>query len=196
MKNNILLILAIFLMSSSLLSAQIEKGATLQSGLGGLGFYQEEWKNTPELNNEGGDLSLSYQFLYFVTDHWALGGGLGGSVVSGSSGGGILPSVRYYFNPENESSNWFASTSAIFSIVSGDGSNVSFDVWNIGGGVDFFLNSNVVFETGLGLNFYQDNGSFFKRPELNLGTSLLVYLSPENRKEKKTAVSNPFLQES
>lgn len=190
MRIRLLLLLTLSVFYTGILSAQLQKGATIQFGAAEASYRTEAAVTSSSDNVSTFDSYFSYGWLYFLTDRWAVGGGLGASAVSDlrSGGGGLLPAARYYFNPEATSLHWFAATSAGFEFTFGSQTEVNFDQWNLGGGFNHFLNENVLLEVGANLSFGNSRGAFFRHPEFNLGAGLQVYLSPEGRKQKKSAL--------
>lgn len=190
MRIRLLLVFSLSFLFIGGLSAQLQKGGTIQFGAADASYLtQQREKRSPD-NVSSFDSHVSYGWLYFLTDHWVVGGGLGAAAVSNlrAGGGGLLPAVRYYFNPEATSLHWFAATSASFDFTFGSQTEVNFDQWNLGGGFNHFLNENVLLEVGANVSFGNRRGAFFRYPAFNLGAGLQVYLSPEGRRQKRSAL--------
>ena len=166
--------LSIFLPFS--LNGQISKGATIQFGAADLSYGLQ--------GGSSFETGLSYGLLYLITDHWALGGGLGAFSSSDLNGGagGMIPTARYYFNPAATNLNWFATAGVGFDLTFGSNTQLSLDQWIVGGGFNHFLNKNIIFETSANLTF---GPAYRGSPEFNIGTGLLVYLSREDRQNRK-----------
>lgn len=184
-------LLPVFLvLVSSPLFSQLQKGATIQFGASDLSYRLSSDDGAGGESAATFDSYISYGLLYFLSDHWAVGGGLGAAAVSNirAGGGGILPAVRYYFNPKATTLNWFAGTSAGFEFTIGDQTEISLDQWNLGAGFNHLLNESVLLEVGANMTFRNGSRPFFRYPEWNLGAGLQLYLSPEGRQNKKSAV--------
>lgn len=190
MQIRLLLLFSLSFFYAITLSGQLQKGATIQFGAAEASYRTQGAVTSAADNVSTFDSYVSYGWLYFLTDHWAVGGGLGAAAVSNlrSGGGGLLPAARYYFNPEASSLHWFAATSANFEFTFGSQTEVNLNQWNLGGGFNHFLNENVLLEVGANLSFGQTRGGFFRHPAYNLGAGLQVYLSPEGREQKKSAL--------
>ncbi|MEO1257141.1 MAG: hypothetical protein AAFZ15_00030 [Bacteroidota bacterium] len=167
-----------------LLFGQLTKGGSIIDLNGSFG-YETQKRGTPdETVYEGWEHLLAFRYLHLVTDHWAVGGTIGGYRGFGVNVGPLAPEVRYYFNPESESINWFAIADAIFTFQS----DLFFEQLNIGAGANLFLSPNVALEGRLNARFPNDDrGSLFNDPWFNISTGLMFYLSQEDRKSWKSA---------
>ncbi|MCB0638103.1 MAG: hypothetical protein KDC54_15845 [Lewinella sp.] len=139
---------------------------------------------TAEVVNVAGDTplfqaSIAPQFGVFVTDHWLLGGGVGGFVSSGVTDGGdafLTPFARYYFNPAAPRANFFAGASAAF-ILDRD----FFNSLGVEAGLSYFLTPGVALDLTAGLTFTESSN-----PGM-LGVGLRAFLNPESRSGMQTA---------
>jgi len=185
-----LLLLVFLVLVSSPLFSQLQKGSTIQFGTSDLSYRPPAKAGTDGRNYSEFDTYISYGLLYFLSDHWAVGGSLGDAAVSNirESRSGILPGIRYYFNPQVATLHWFAGTSAGIELTIGDQAEISLERWNLGAGFNHLLNESIMLEVGANIAFRNGNRSFFRYPEWNLGAGLQVYLSPEGRKNKKSAL--------
>lgn len=122
-------------------------------------------------------INISPMAGYFFTDNLAAGAQIsftsfGGDFAEGSNFG-IGPFVRYYFNNAG-SARFFGQGAIAYSIFDpgGNADSSSNFAWEIGPGVDFFLNEHVALELFLG--FGQDKEEDAEESTTNIGFNIGV----------------------
>lgn len=195
MKQFSLFLLALLLYCPLWIQAQLStgtwyaSGATasplpVASGLAGLTYLDElgTIENLFELN-------LSPEFGYFFSKRLLIGTGVPLSLFSkkdlfNSNVIGITPFARYYLNPQSANNHFFVN--AQFTLLFSRKSN--FSRANAGVGMTHFL------APGIGLDAYlavlEPDFQIRRNAQLGLFTSLNVYLNPEMRGARKTALPN------
>jgi outer membrane protein len=154
MKVSIYAILVSCLLLSQAAFAQPEKGSIMLGGTAGFNAYSY------------GDYSSSYVYLipqvgYFFTDRLAVGALLNLEFFGGDNDGswiGIGPYARYYFN-ESGPARFFGQAGIEFYNIDFGGNSDSFTNlgFNVGAGVDYFLNESVALEAMLNFNSNKDS---------------------------------------
>lgn len=159
----------------SLTHAQVSKGMLLLDGEVGLG-YQTSSNDV----GEGVDITFSPIAAYFVSDHFMLGGGFSSQTLlsegDDNTSFGLVPIVRYYFNPSSTSLNYFAQLDGVLEF-SDNGSNS----FGASLGVNKFLNANVALEGGLSFNLISDEFSDDNTGVLSLNLGVRSFLSSSDR---------------
>lgn len=174
--------------------AQLQKGTWLLGGSARLNAPSIVNYDDPSIQTESYiDFLAAPSASYFVSKRWALGAGIVGFLSFQTEEGdvnggiGIIPQVRYYFNPDNAKRNWFAIVGGGFS--SGIGFSNGFGVETAtlltGVGVNHFLTPNVALEGLLGANW--DGGS---DTELRLNLGLQFFL---RQKSEESPIITPTL---
>jgi outer membrane protein len=154
MKVSIYAILVSCLLLSQAAFAQPEKGSIMLGGTAGFNAYSY------------GDYSSSYVYLipqvgYFFTDRLAVGALLNLEFFGGDNDGswiGIGPYARYYFNGSGPA-RFFGQAGIEFYNIDFGGNSDSFTNlgFNVGAGVDYFLNESVALEAMLNFNSNKDS---------------------------------------
>ena len=154
------------------------------SGLAGLYYYDE----LGTINNLF-ELSLSPEFGYFFSKRLLVGTGVSLSLFNkndafDSNVVGVAPFARYYLNPQSANNHFFVN--AQFNLLVSSKRN--FSSANAGVGMTHFL------APGIGLDAYlaviEPDFQIRRNTQLGLFTSLNVYLNPEMRGTRKTALPN------
>ncbi|MCH2084974.1 MAG: hypothetical protein MK226_21485 [Saprospiraceae bacterium] len=159
----------------SLTHAQVSKGMLLLDGEVGLG-YQTSSNDV----GEGVDITFSPIAAYFVSDHFMIGGGFASQTILSEGGDntsfGLVPIVRYYFNPSSTNINYFAQLDGILEF-SDNGSNA----FGVSLGVNKFLNANVALEGGLSFTLLEDEFADDNTGLLSLNLGIRSFLSSSDR---------------
>ncbi|HPH19402.1 MAG TPA: hypothetical protein PLE32_11510 [Haliscomenobacter sp.] len=177
--------------------AQLSKGTWYTGGYAGStlpvahGLAGLSYSNEYSPNESLFGLSISPEFGYFFSSRLLVGSRLSLSLLDktsifGGSAIGAAPFVRYYLNPQAKNSHFFVNAQLnLFS-----SSDLSFTGANAGVGMTHFL------APGIGLDAYlalvEPDFQIRKNTQFGLFTSLNVYLNPEMRSTRKTAL--PDLQ--
>lgn len=123
---------------------------------------------------------------YFITDKFAVGGGIQLSAASATSTSfGLNTRARYYFS--NQAYNaWFAATSLGF--LTGEGFNLI--TGNIGIGLDLFLSPNIALENTLSIGFQNEKGVLNNALVFQLGTGLKFFFDrmPEGSEDGRNGI--------
>jgi len=185
----IMLVLVVFA-----INAQTEKGKWMVSGATGLQFASVTI--TPEYEGHSGDkqktsnFSLTGNLNYFVMDNLAIGLGLGFTSSTEKDDGDkytisstmFMPNAVYFF-PVDGNIKPFAQLGAGYSSMSNKYSGNGYSdedkyaglIYNIGGGVAFFMGDNVSFNFGLaytGGSLENDVDSNFKYKQSNIAANI------------------------
>ncbi|HNP97052.1 MAG TPA: autotransporter domain-containing protein [Cyclobacteriaceae bacterium] len=186
------LIISIFLTSLSITFAfaQFNKGNILVGGTTGLSgsFTTSKTKNGSSTTTNGkfSSFSIQPQAGYFVMDNLAVGLGLsfatssfkddGSSDKSSSTGIGLTPFVRYYFDKffaqgafgfgSNKSKNTFNNTTTE--------STQNTTNWSISGGYVIFLNDAIALEPQIGYSYFSQKSKGSNTKGINAGISFGV----------------------
>lgn len=165
-------------------SGSTASGLPVASGLAGLSYFDE----LGTVNNLFG-LNLSPEFGYFFSKRLLLGTGVSLSLFSKNdvfdgNALGVTPFARYYLNPQSANNHFFVNTQ--FNLLFSSDNN--FGGANAGVGMTHFL------APGIGLDAYlaviEPDFQIRRNTQLGLSTSLNVYLNPEMRGTRKTALPN------
>jgi hypothetical protein len=195
MKRFTLFLLVLLLACPWLIQAQLSKGIWYASGStatelpvasGLAGLYYVDNLGT---GNSQFELSLSPEFGYFFSKRLLVGAGAPLYLFSkkdafDSNVAGVVPFARYYLNPQSANNHFFVN--AQFTLLFSRKSN--FSRANAGVGMTHFL------APGIGLDAYlaviAPDFQIRRNTQLGLFTSLNVYLNPEMRGTRKTALPN------
>lgn len=140
------------------------------------------------------DFLLTPNVSYFISKRWAVGAGFVGflsfQTENGNVNGGIglIPQVRYYFNPDNAKRNWFATVGGGFSSGIGftsSGFEIETSTLLAGVGVNHFLTPNIALEGLAGVNWDGENDTEVR---LNLGLQFFL-----RKKTEETPTITPAL---
>ena len=145
--------LAVLLFASVNAWAQPQKGSVMIGG--NAGFTSTKYPGFIE-DFTVTSITVAPMAAFFVSDQFAVGGSINLTILGGDADGSSIaasPLARYYFN-NSGSSRFFGQAAVSFgSIDPGEGADSqSFFGYGVLAGVDFFLNSNVAIEAGLGFN--------------------------------------------
>jgi hypothetical protein len=176
---NVVLHLIFLLVLPLTLFGQLQKGTWLIGGRAAVNTPVISSVDNPDVDDQTYvSLQLAPRFGYFLSKRWMIGGGLFSSVTITDGEAGTLisisPEVRYYFNPDHTTRNWFATLSDGFGagLSTGSGVNVRASIPLIGVGVNQFLTPNVALEGLLSANFRNDENA------IQLGLGLQFFLRP------------------
>ena len=165
-------------------SGSIYSPLPVAQGLAGLSYF-EEFGPVEDLFIS----NLSPEFGYFFSKRLLVGTRVSASLYSKNDSFdgnsiGVAPFARYYLNPQSTNNHFFVN--AQFNLLFSSDNN--FGGANAGVGMTHFL------APGIGLDAYlaviEPDFLIRRNTQLGLSTSLNVYLNPEMRGTRKTALPN------
>ncbi|MEL6969022.1 MAG: hypothetical protein AAFO02_02540 [Bacteroidota bacterium] len=134
-------------------------------------------------------IGVNPQAGYFLSDHTLLGGTVALTVITDFDESttivGLIPFVRYYFNPEATSSLQFFGQAELGITAVIDESDANTVPFFLGGGVTRMLNANVGLDAFVGLRDFDlsnDGGS-----ALAFGASINMFFNDESYSNRRTA---------
>lgn len=165
-------------------SGSIYSGLPAAQGLVGLRYFEKFGPIEDQFS-----LNLSPEFGYFFSKRLLVGSRITATLYSkndlfDANAIGVAPFARYYLNPQSTNNHFFVN--AQFNLLFSSDNN--FGGANTGVGMTHFL------APGIGLDAYlaviEPDFQIRRNTQLGLSTSLNVYLNPEMRGTRKTALPN------